>query len=395
MWRSVEPGDDMKESLSLVFTGDIGFDRYMDGKWNDEGLLSDDVLAVFEGADHVIPNVEGAMMNVRNEAKEGTAQLLHAMDPEAVKVLEKIRADIWNLCNNHIMDAGEEGVRKTLEKAKEEGVMTVGAGMDLEEASRPLILEGAGGVGLFSVGYRRGCKPAGEKKAGCLLWNEREIIKKNIEEIKKKCRHCIIISHGGEEFTSLPSPYTRERYLDFLDMGADIVVSHHPHVPMNYERVGKKIVFYSLGNFIFDTDYQRAQFNTESGVLLKLLLTEEGFDFEAKGILIDREDERIKGAPLPDIFTDVAASEYDLLAPLAAKMFISATKRREIYLKPEYRDADEAAWKQNFSDPSRSGRVPGEALDFMIICPLAEKAEEGEWKKSTLDPVKDYILRQI
>ena len=43
---------------------------------------------------------------------------------------------------------------------------------------------------------------------------------------------------------------------------------------MNYETVGDKMIFYSLGNFIFDTDYQRAQFNTEKGILLKLHFTE-------------------------------------------------------------------------------------------------------------------------
>ena len=385
----------MKENLSLVFTGDIGFDRYMHEKWNDEKLLSEDVLDFFKEADHVIPNVEGPLVALKNESNEGTGQLIHAMDPEAVRVLRRIRADIWNLCNNHIMDAGEDGVRATLDKAAEEGVKTVGAGMNLDEAARPLILEGAGGAGIFSVGYRRGCKPAGENKAGCLNWNERDIIKANIEQIKKKCRWCIVIAHGGEEFTSLPSPYTRDRYLDFLDMGADIVVSHHPHVPMNYECVGKKMIFYSLGNFIFDTDYQRAQYNTERGVLLKLRLSEDDWDFEAKGLLIDRNDERVKGDRLPVIFTGVDAKEYALLAPLAAKMFVAATKRREIYLNPdEYRNADDAKWEENFSDPMRSGRVPGEALDFQIICPLAKKAEDGEWKKSSLKAVADYILAQ-
>ena len=60
-------------------------------------------------------------------------------------------------------------------------------------------------------------------------------------------------------------------------------------------------------------------------------------------------------------------------------MFVRATKRQQIYLNPsEYKNASEEKWKENFSNPKRSGRVPGEALDFFIICPLAEKAEEGD-----------------
>jgi poly-gamma-glutamate synthesis protein (capsule biosynthesis protein) len=274
--------------------------------------------------------------------------------------------------------------------------MTLGAGMNLEEASRPLYFEEAGGIGMIAVGYRRGCKPAGEDLGGCLLWNEMDLIRERIREIKEKCRWCVVVCHGGEEFTSLPSPYVRDRYLAYLDMGADLVVCHHPHVPMNYELVGNKAIFYSLGNFIFDTDYQRAQFNTEKGILLKLVFTRDHYAFRAMGIRIDRETERIVPGPLPDIFENVPEEEYVKLSPLAAKMFLSATKRQQKYLKPaEFEDMDEEAWREHFLQPMRSGRVPGEALDFTLVYPLARKAEEGLWKESRLEKVKQYILDQI
>ena len=52
-------------------------------------------------------------------------------------------------------------------------------------------------------------------------------------------------------------------------------------------------------------------------------------------------------------------------------------------------------WRENFSEPLRSGRVPGEVLDFAIICPLAEKEKEKAWKKSKLENVKKFILEQL
>lgn len=387
----------MKKLTELVFTGDIGFDRYMDGKWNDEGLLSQEICEFLRSADHVIANVEGPLVrNQKNTANEGVAQLLHTMDPDVTKVLDKMNADIWNLCNNHIMDAGADGLAATLQEAGRAGVKTLGVGMNIEEASKPLYLDEAGGIGMFSVGYQRGCKPAGEDKAGCLSWSEMDIIRDVIHKIKAKCRWCIVVAHGGEEFTALPTPYTRDRYLAYLDMGADIVVCHHPHVPMNYEILGEKAIFYSLGNFIFDTDYQRAQFCTDIGVLLKLCLSENEFTFEPMGIQIERGTEHIVKGEVPAIFQDVPKEEYELLEPLAAKMFIAATKRQQIYLNPaEYKDATEEKWKENFSNPKRSGRVPGEALDFAIICPLAEKEKEKAWERSRLTDVKDYIMKQM
>ena len=67
-----------------------------------------------------------------------------------------------------------------------------------------------------------------------------------------------MVYHGGDEFFHVPMPYIRKQLKGYLDWGCDIVVAHHPHVVQGYEMLGKKAIFYSLGNFIFDTDYQRA-----------------------------------------------------------------------------------------------------------------------------------------
>ncbi|MCR5311722.1 MAG: CapA family protein [Lachnospiraceae bacterium] len=386
----------MKDTASIVFTGDIGFDRFMDKKWEDEDLIAGEVLDFLHSGDHVVANVEGPILDVpANTALEGAKQLLHTINPGAVKVLKNMQADIWNICNNHIMDAGEEGIRATLSEADKAGALTLGAGMDLREASRPLFLNEAGGIGFIGVGYQRGCKPAGPDKAGCFNWSDYELIGQRIKEIKEKARWCVIVSHGGEEFTSLPTPYTRDRYLRYLDMGADVIIGHHPHVPMNYETVGHKMIFYSLGNFIFDTPYQRAQYNTELGLLVRLDFTRDSFSFTPMGIKIDRDTERVVSADLPRIFTDVPGEEYRLLAPLSAKAFIAATKRQQIFMKTMSPDSTDEEWAEHFANPMRSGRVPGEGLDFFIVCPLAKEAEKNEWKKSRLEAVKEYILEQM
>ena len=387
----------MKEKTSLVFTGDIGFDRYFYGKWDDEELLSKEILDFLHSADHVIPNVEGPVAEAeQNTTQSGVQQLLHTIDPKAVKVLNKMGADIWNICNNHIMDAGPYGIESTLNIAKELGVQTIGAGMNIDEARKPVIINEAGGIGMFGVGYQRACRKADIDKPGCYSWSDLDAIQKTIDEIKSKCRWCIVVAHAGEEFTPLPSPYTRERYHKYLEMGADIVVGHHPHVPMNYETVGDKIIFYSLGNFIFDTDYQRSQFNTEFGLIVKLNFTENEFSYEPMGLRIVRGEERVVKDELPRIFVDVQEEDYNLLSPLSAKMHIEATKRQMTYLKPEeFKGATEEKWKEHFSEELRTGRVPGETLDFFILCPLADKAESGEWQKSKLEDIKQYILEQM
>jgi poly-gamma-glutamate synthesis protein (capsule biosynthesis protein) len=387
-----------EKETSLVFTGDLGFDKYMAGKWTDEELLSKEIKEFLRSGDHLIVNVEGPLSDGKKNTSldPAAAKLIHSMDPAVADFLVKNGADIWNICNNHIMDAGPEGLSDTLAIAKEKNVKTIGAGMNLSEAMAPIILNEAGGIGMFGVGYQRACRKAGDDAAGCFSWSDMENIKRTIEEIKKTCRWCIVVAHGGEEFTSLPNRYVRKRYMDYLSMGADIVVSHHPHVPMNYETFPGKAIFYSLGNFIFDTDYQRSQFNTEFGILLKLNFTKEDFTFDASGLKIDRDREKVVRSELPDIFTDVCEEEYEKLEPLAAKQFIEATKRQLKYMKPDkFNNATEEDFKENFYEPLRSGRVPEEVLDMQIVYPISLLADEGKWKESKLESVKKYILDQI
>lgn len=387
----------VRGETSLLFTGDIGFDRYMDHMWEDPNFLTKRVKDVLAYADHVVANVEGPIMECpKNEVNEGAQQLLHFMEPAVADFLQENHCDIWNICNNHIKDAGEAGIAATLEEAKKRGISTIGAGMNIDEARAIKYLPEAGGIGMFGVGYQRACRKADETTPGCYSWSDLDAIRETISEIKKTCRWCIVVAHAGEEFTPLPSPYTRGRYHLYLEMGADIVVSHHPHVPMNYEMVGDKAIFYSLGNFIFDTPYQRSQYNTEKGLLLRLDLTPEKFTFVPYGVDIHRDTEHIDLGKLPVIFQDVPEDQFKLLSPLSAKMHIAATRRQMIFLNPErFQNATEEEWAAHFAEEKRTGRVPGETLDFHILCPLAQEAEKEAWKQSTMPDIVSYILDQM
>ena len=384
-----------KNQTSIVFTGDIGFDRYMDRKWEDENLLSQGVLDFFHSADHTCANVEGALIDAEDDGSRGV--FFHAMNPAATQVLKKMNADIWSIGNNHSMDAGVEGIISTRKIAKEMGCMAFGAGVNEVEASEPVYLDEAGGIGMFGVSYMAECIPATATEPGIFRWDDLDYIARRIKEIKSKCRWCIVVAHGGEEFTSLPSPYTRDRYLKFLELGADVVVGHHPHVPENYELFADgKAIFYSLGNFIFDTNYQRVHLYTDLGVLLKLTFTEEKMEFDAIGIQIIRGDERIDVAPLPDVFTNIPAREYELLAPLSAKAFVVEDMRKMIYLEPErFTDCSQEVWDGYFFSTEPDGYFEGAHMDFNIIVPFSKKAEEGLWKESKLEKVKNYILAQL
>lgn len=383
-----------KKKCSIAFTGDIGFDRYMDKRWTDPGLLSKQVLDFLRDSDHVVANVEGALYE--GEDTQGRGVFFHTMNPEATCVLEAIKSDVWNISNNHIMDAGLEGLVSTRKIASEMGCRTIGAGVNEREASEPVYFEEAGGIGMFGVAYMKECIPAGKEEPGVFRWDDLNLISERIKEVKKAHRWCIIVAHGGEEFADLPNPYTRDRYLKYLELGADLVVAHHPHVPENYETFADgKAIFYSLGNFIFDTDYQRAHPYTDIGVLLKVHFTEETMTFEAKGTKIIRGEERIEEGPLPAIFADVREDEYRLLSPLASSVFMEEERKKMIYLEPErFANASQEVWDAYYFSTEPDGYDEGAHMDLSVIVPYAALAEKEDWKRSKLTKVVDYLFRR-
>lgn len=384
------------KNCSIAFTGDIGFDRYMDKRWEDPALLSGDIIEFLTSADHVVANVEGALIEAKDDGSRGV--FFHSMNPAAVCVLEQIKADIWNISNNHIMDAGLEGLVSSKEIALANGCDTIGAGVDENDASKPVYIDAAGGIGMFGVAYMTECIPASKTDPGVFRWDDLELIKSRIDEIKSKCRWCIVVAHGGEEFADLPNPYTRDRYIKYLDMGADVVVAHHPHVTENYESFEDgKMIFYSLGNFIFDTDYQRAHPYTDLGVLIKFNFTETSLSFDSIGIRIDRTSESVIKTDLPAIFTDINDEYYNKLSSFGSYMFMIEECKKMIYLEPErFSNASQDTWDKYYYSVEPDGYDKGAHMDLEIIVPHAHKAKLGEWREvysnPLLKPVIDYMM---
>jgi len=386
----------MKETLSVTFTGDIGFSRYFKDSWKKKDLIADEILAFCQDSDHVVANVEGSVIDPdKTEIKSDKTMFLHYTHAGACEHFKAMGADVWCLANNHAMDIGDVGIQSTIRHAALYDAVTVGGGKDLEEASAPVIL-GDDAVGLLALGYYPGCVAPEEDHGGVLNWQYEDLLAERIREVKKQCKYCVVISHDGEEFTSMPQEYIRKRYLSYLEMGADVIIGHHPHVPMNYEKVGDKFIFYSLGNFIFDTDYQRAQMNTEVGVLVKLIFSEEGVDFEAIGTRNNRTENRLEKGDLPAIFTDICEEEYKLLLPLASAAFIKAEKKRKRFVKPEeFGSLTDDEFKTYLLSDERTEYIKDERMDFAYMYAEAAKISEDNWKKSKLDAVKEYLLKQL
>ncbi|MBR3083678.1 MAG: CapA family protein [Oscillospiraceae bacterium] len=307
-----------EHSTRVVFTGDLAFSQCFIHGWKDEGCLDAEVAAFLCGADHVVANVEGP---VTATPIKSDRPLNHASNPSAGAYLCRMNILTWSLANNHISDCDTEGLLDTLRCAAEFGCNAIGAGENLEQAAKPVALGDAVKVGVLSLAKQWPHVLAGETTPGAFTLDQKKLISDTIQTLRKAVDWVVVMVHCGDEYCNLALPYIRKQYQNLLAMGADIVVGHHPHVVQQYEYVGEKLIVYSLGNFIFDTEHQRRFAHTDTGMLLGIEFKKDCFSMDCFPTHIDRERQRVEKGAVPAIFQNISGEEYEKLWPLAARQW--------------------------------------------------------------------------
>lgn len=203
------------------------------------------------------------------------------------------------LANNHIMDQGADGLNETLKTLTRNNIAYVGAGKNLEDASKVFYFEEDG----MKIAFLNFCESefsiAEQDRPGALPLNPIQ----NYYQIKEaglNADFVIVITHGGHEGYSLPSPRMVETYRFFIDAGADIVINHHSHCFSGFEAYRNGTIFYGLGNFIFDWEGENNS-DWNNGYVVKLSYEKRKTSFqiipykqcgEEPGLLLLNEHEK-------------------------------------------------------------------------------------------------------
>lgn len=186
--------------------------------------------------------------------------------------------DVVSMANNHALDAGGEGLMDTMGALDRVGVEKVGAGTNLEDATEPVILERNGitvaflaytafensGTSSFAQPDRTAPRDGFERFEES---PEREkylkpsrsgvapmdpfLIERNIDDVRDEVDHVVVSLHWNIENSQETHPGARKLAKRIVDMGADAILGHHPHVPRGIEVYKGSPIFYSIGNFIF------------------------------------------------------------------------------------------------------------------------------------------------
>ena len=191
---------------------------------------------------------------IRGTVKRKDRRAILETDKRLLKSLKLADMTIMSLANNHLNDYGEEGLLATIEECRNNGIYTVGAGKNLQDAQEPLIVK-IKGVKIAVLAYADtrayvGGVAATNNAAGIAPLELTSVVSA-IKRVRSDVDMVLLFLHWGEEYVRYPSPEMRMMARKFIEAGVSLIVGHHPHVLMGYECYKNVDIYYSLGNTIF------------------------------------------------------------------------------------------------------------------------------------------------
>ena len=267
------------DSLDIVLTGDILLDRGVRRVIEHHGvdhLFSEGVDSVFRSAQVVVGNLECPATKIQTPVFK---QFIFRAEPEWLYAIKQHGITHLNLANNHSIDQGREGLLDTRQNILHAGMIPIGAGKTMEEASTPVLLADEPRKVWFVPSLRLALenfaylpeKPSVSQEPMDSLLNR-------VHQLRQADSTAVIIVslHWGGEHTLTPVSLQRHEAHLLVMAGADVLVCHHTHTLQTIEDFHGHQIYYSIGNFIFD---QQKPINTKA-CMVRLRVRKDSMETE-------------------------------------------------------------------------------------------------------------------
>jgi len=215
--------------------------------------------------------------------------------PELLAALKKAGINIVSVANNHALDAGPDGLIRTLDNIDAAGIVSTGAGRSRVEAEHipRLTAKGISAVFLaYTYATNEGIprKKKGMPSVNILRSDSDEDLAraaKGVRQARASADLVVVSLHWSDEYRSEPTPWQRRAARELIEAGADIILGHHPHVLQPIESYtasdGRQcLIAFSLGNFISSQNYGVSNRNRDhasalrgDGIILTIHLRKE------------------------------------------------------------------------------------------------------------------------
>ena len=267
------------DSLKIILTGDILLDRGVRRVIEHHGvdhLFSDGIDSVFRSAQVVVGNLECPATKIEAPVFK---RYIFRGESEWLTALQKHGITHLNLANNHSIDQGREGLIDTKKNIITAGMTPIGAGENMEEASEPVLLASEPRniwlvpslrLALENYAYLTD-KP-------CVSQEPMDSLLSRVYHLRQTDSTAVIIVslHWGGEHTLQPAARQRLDAHQLILAGADAIICHHTHTLQTIETFRGKMIYYSIGNFIFD---QQKPLNSKA-CIVSLYITKDSLETE-------------------------------------------------------------------------------------------------------------------
>jgi poly-gamma-glutamate synthesis protein (capsule biosynthesis protein) len=213
------------------------------------------VRNLFTGADLAMANLEGP---APVHASYHATGMSFTFQQSLLTGLKNAGLDVVSLANNHIGNAGRQGVTDTELALDKLGIKHAGADASSSVARAPA---------LFTVD---GVKVAFFGRAAFTGYSAtiNATTPADIRAAKAAGAQVVIVyPHWGTEYKATANATQRRWAHAMIDAGADLIIGNHPHWAGAMENYKGKPIWYALGNFVFDQNWSE---ETEEGLLLEL-----------------------------------------------------------------------------------------------------------------------------
>lgn len=188
--------------------------------------------------------------------------------PELLAALKRAGVDIVTIANNHVMDAGVDGLKRTIDNITTAGLLYTGAGKTKAEAGEIKYIAAkdlsvAFLAYTYSTNERLPKRKEKEPGVNILRPDSKADLSRAADKVRqaRPSADIVVVSlHWGDEYKTLPTRWQRQAAAELIEAGADIILGHHPHVLQPIETYTAKdgrqgVIAFSLGNFISSQNY--------------------------------------------------------------------------------------------------------------------------------------------
>lgn len=245
---------------SIVFTGDIMLARNVEVLMDREGFdypyegLSLSTLAQNPA---IVGNFESSMLTPH--IMTPAYQMKFSTRSDVLPALAEAGFSHVSLANNHSLDYGAEGYKNATTRLLEANIATFGHGTTIDDKSISYIDTPQGIIALVGI------------NASANIPTKQDI-KSVLKEASDDSDLQIVYIHWGIEYDDVHNKTQKLLAHELVDAGADLIVGHHPHVVQDVDIINGVVVFYSLGNYIFDQYFSE---DVKEGLVLSLDMMDE------------------------------------------------------------------------------------------------------------------------